>query len=274
MISGGISARAEPGSEPSLWLRIFPSAKTVTTELAARMRSDGIERATLLYVDDSYGSTFAKLFSDKFRGSGGSIQGSVPLPKDTSQPIALPGARTEAVVLIAYPRAGALAVSQLSAAGYDGRWYFGPSLDTEEFVLNTPAGLLDGMVGISPALTADSSKFALEFENRWSGEEPSLAANFYYDSVAVLALALQEADTRLGRLPDAVELAAAIRSVSGPPGNTLTWNELDAGLQQLAGGSAVNYRGISGPIDFDRDGDVAQGLVRFWHIDSGSIIRE
>jgi len=39
MISGGISARAEPGSEPSLWLRIFPSAKTVTTELAARMHN-------------------------------------------------------------------------------------------------------------------------------------------------------------------------------------------------------------------------------------------
>jgi ABC-type branched-subunit amino acid transport system substrate-binding protein len=167
-----------------------------------------------------------------------------------------------------------LAVSQVSAAGYHGRWYFGPSLDSEEFALNTPARLLDGMVGISPALTADSSKFALEFEKRWSGEEPSLAANFYYDSVAVVALALQEANTRLGRPPNATELAASMRSVSGPPGGTLNWNELDLGLKLLASGSAVNYRGISGPIDFDRDGDVAQGLVRFWHIESGSIVRE
>lgn len=274
MISGGISARAEPGSAPSLWLRIFPSAKTVTSELAARMHSDGVQSASLLYVDDGYGSTFASLLTEKFSGLGGSIKNSMPMPKDTSRPIRFPNGATDAVVLIAYPRAGALAVSQLSAGGYDGRWYFGPSLDTEEFVLNTPPGLLDGMIGISPALTADSAKFATKFRDRWSGEEPSLAANFYYDSVAVLALALEEAYSRLGRLPDAQELAVSTRSVSGPPGRTLTWDELDVGLDLLASGSPVNYRGISGPIDFDRDGDVAQGLVRFWRVDNGRIIRE
>jgi hypothetical protein len=90
----------------------------------------------------------------------------------------------------------------------------------------------------------------------------------------VLAFALQEAHTRLGRLPDERELAVSIRSVSGPPGRTVTWNELDVGLAALASGSPVNYRGISGPIDFDQDGDVAQGLVRFWHVENGRIVRE
>lgn len=274
MISGGISARAEPGNEPSLWLRIFPSAKTVTTELAARMRSDGMNSASLLYVDDGYGRTFASLLADKFQALGGVVSDSLPMPRNTSEPIQFPGGMADAVVLVAYPRAGALAVSQLSAGGFDGRWYFGPSLDTEEFVLNTPAGLLEGMVGISPALTADAAEFDEQFRERWSGEQPTLGANFYYDSVAVLALALQEAHTRLGRLPDEQELAVSIRSVSGPPGRTLTWDELAAGLGSLAAGSPVNYRGISGPIDFDRDGDVAQGLVRFWRVERGRIARE
>jgi branched-chain amino acid transport system substrate-binding protein len=274
MISGGISARAESGSEPSLWLRIFPSAKTVTTELAARMWSDGISSASLLYVDDTYGATFASLLAEKFRNQGGVIQDSLPMPKDASAPIRFPNGTPDAVVLIAYPRAGALAVSQLSAGGFKGRWYFGPSLDTEEFVLNTPAGLLDGMTGISPALTADSAKFAEQFRDRWSGEEPTLAANFYYDSVAVLALALQEAHTRLGYFPDERELAVSIRAVSGPPGRTLTWDELQLGLETLSSGSPVNYRGISGPVDFNQDGDVAQGLVRFWHFVNGQIVRE
>jgi ABC-type branched-subunit amino acid transport system substrate-binding protein len=274
MISGGISARAEPGDEPSLWLRIFPSAKTVTRELAARMRSDGVTTASLLYVNDGYGRTFASFLTEKFSELGGTVQDSVPMPEDASAPIRFPNGSPDAVVLIAYPRAGALAVSQLSAGGFDGRWYFGPSLDTEEFVLNTPHGLLDGMIGISPALTADSADFARQFRARWSGEEPTLGANFYYDGVAVLALALQEAETRLGRLPDERELAESLRSVSGPPGRTLTWKELDVGLETLASGSPVNYRGISGPIDFDRDGDVAQGLVRFWFVDNGRIVRE
>jgi neutral amino acid transport system substrate-binding protein len=274
MLSGGISARAEPGSEPSLWLRIFPSAKTVTRELAARMRSDGVDTTAILYVNDGYGTAFASLFAEKFAELGGTVTDSLPMPSDISAPIRFPNGSGEAVVLIAYPRAGALSVSQLSAGGFDGRWYFGPSLDTEEFVLNTPHGLLDGMVGISPALTADSAEFARQFRARWSGEAPTLGANFYYDSVAVLALALQEATMRLGHAPDERELADSIRAVSGPPGRTLTWQELGAGIETLAAGSPVNYRGISGPIDFDRDGDVAQGLVRFWHVDNGRIVRE
>jgi ABC-type branched-subunit amino acid transport system substrate-binding protein len=274
MISGGISARAEPGNEPSLWLRIFPSAKTVTTELAARMRSDGVTSATLLYTDDSYGVTFASLLADKFRALGGVIQDSVPLPEDISGTIEFPNGAADATVLVTYARAGALAVSQLSAGGFGGRWYFGPSLDTEEFVLNTPTGVLEGMVGISPALNADAAKFAEQFRARWQGEEPTLGANFYYDSAVVLAFALQEAKVRLGRMPDERELAVSIRSVSGPPGRTVTWEEVAVGLDTLASGSPVNYRGISGPIDFDQDGDVAQGLVRFWRIEDGRIIRE
>jgi neutral amino acid transport system substrate-binding protein len=274
MISGGISARAEPGNEPSLWLRIFPSAKTVTTELATRMRKDGISTASLLYVDDAYGTTFASLLAEKFRKLGGTIQDSLRMPRDPSEPIRFPNGNAEALVLIAYPLGGALAVSQLSAGGFKGRWYFGPSLDTEEFAWNTPAGLLDGMVGISPALTADSADFAARFRQRWSGDEPALGANFYYDGVAVLALALEEAHTRLGHLPDAKELAVSIRSVSGPPGRIVTWRELDIGLETVASGSPVNYRGISGGVDFDQDGDVAQGLVRFWHVHGGRIVRE
>jgi ABC-type branched-subunit amino acid transport system substrate-binding protein len=273
MISGGISARAEPGSDPSLWLRIFPSAKTVTTELAARMRADGIETASLLYVDDGYGATFQSLLTQKFQGLGGTIQDSLRMPENLSEPIRFPNGNADAVVLIAYPRGAALAVSQLSAGGFRGRWYFGPSLDSEEFVWNTPAGLLDGMVGISPALTADSAEFARRFRERW-GEEPALSANFYYDGVAVLALALQEAHGELGRAPDERELAASIRSVAGPPGRILTWRELDLGLETLASGSPVNYRGISGGVDFDHDGDVAQGLVRFWYVENGRIVRE
>jgi ABC-type branched-subunit amino acid transport system substrate-binding protein len=273
MISGGISARAEPGSDASLWLRIFPSAKTVTAELAKRMRGDGVKTASLLYVNDGYGATFASLLAEKFQGLGGTIQDSLRMPSNLSEPIRFPNGKADAVVLIAYPRGAALAVSQLSAGGFRGRWYFGPSLDSEEFVWNTPAGLLDGMVGISPALTADSADFARRFRQRWA-EEPALSANFYYDGVAVLALALQEAHAELGRQPDGRELAASIRSVSGPPGRIVTWRELDVGLSTLATGSPVNYRGISGGVDFDHDGDVAQGLVRFWHVDNGRIVRE
>jgi ABC-type branched-subunit amino acid transport system substrate-binding protein len=273
MISGGITARAEAGAEPSLWFRIFASAKAVTAELAQRLARDGRLAASVLYVDDSYGATFASYFAARFTALGGQVEHSLPIPERISS-LAFPGEPPKTLVLVAYPRTGALAVRQLAATGYSGAWYLAPSLDSEEFLLNTPPGYLNGMVGISPALTADFAEFADLYQARFQRGEPSLGANFYYDSVAVLALALAEAHQRLGRSPNAAELAGSVRSVSAPAGQTVTWRELDAGLQAVAAGVKVNYRGISGPIDFDTDGDVAQGLVRFWHFQDGQIVRE
>lgn len=273
MISGGITARASGGIDASLWFRIFASAKTVAAELASRMVRDKITSTSLLYVDDSYGNTFSSLFAAKYKALGGTVVDSLAIPANVSA-LKLTGPAPPSLVLVAYPRTGALAVQQLSATGFSGRWYFAPSLDSEQFLLNTAPGLLNGMVGISPALTADFAEFSADFESRWQRGEPSLGANFYYDSVAVLALALQEAYQHLGRAPNASELATSVRSVSGPAGQTITWKELDVGLRAVAAGAKVNYRGISGPIDFDADGDVAQGLVRFWHVQDGAIVRE
>jgi len=273
MISGGITARAEAGAEPSLWFRIFASAKSVTAELAQRMVRDGTLTTSVLYVDDSYGVTFASFFKIKFEALGGKVVDVLPIPANVSA-LAFPGGTPTALVLVAYPSTGALAVQQLAATRYAGPWYFAPTLDSEEFLLNTPPGYLDGMVGISPALTADFAEFSNLFQARFQSGEPSLGANFYYDSVAVLALALAEANQRLGRTPTAAELAASVRSVSAPAGQTVTWRELDVGLHAVAAGQKVNYRGISGPIDFDTDGDVAQSLVRFWRFHDGHLVRD
>jgi neutral amino acid transport system substrate-binding protein len=273
MISGGITARAEAGAEPSLWFRIFASAKSVTAELAQRMVRDGRKTTSVLYVDDSYGATFASFFKARFELLGGKVVDSLPIPENVSA-LAFPGGPPKALVLISYPSTGAVAVQQLAATRYTGPWYFAPSLDSDEFLLNTPPGYLDGMVGISPALTADFAEFTELFEARFRQGAPSLGANFYYDSVAVLALALEEAHRNLGRAPSAAELAASVRSVSAPAGQTVTWRELDSGLRAGAAGVKVNYRGISGAIDFDTDGDVAQGLVRFWRCQDGHVIRE
>lgn len=273
MISGGITARAESGAEPSLWFRIFASAKSVTSELANRIMRDGQRTMSVLYVDDSYGTTFAALFQARFSALGGQVVDSLPLPDNVSS-LTFPSGPPKSVLLIAYPGKGAVAVQQMAATGYSGPWYLAPSLDSEEFVLNTPPGYLDGTVGISPALTADFAEFAELYRTRFQRGDPSLGANFYYDSAAVLALALAEAHRQLGRLPDATELAASVRSVSAPAGQTVTWRELEAGLRAVADGVKVNYRGISGAIDFNTDGDVAQGLVRFWHLQDRRIVRE
>ena len=169
MISGGISARAEPGKEPSLWLRIYPSAKTVTARLASRMIDDGVTETSLLMLSDGYGSTFATFFSLKSTALGGKILDSITLPDDGSA-VSFAKGLPASLVLLAYPRAGARPCNRSRQPGFRGRWYLGPTLESEEFLLNTPPGVLDGMVGITgPSDASVADQFRARF-----GQDPSL----------------------------------------------------------------------------------------------------
>ena len=86
--------------------------------------------------------------------------------------------------------------------------------------------------------------------------------------------ALQSAYASLQCCLTVQELAVHVRSVSGPPGETITWSELDNWSMRCARGSWSTTAASRAPIDFDNDGDVAQGLVRFWKVQGGEVVRE
>lgn len=77
-----------------------------------------------------------------------------------------------------------------------------------------------------------------------------------YDQLVVLALAMEACGCR-----DAAGLAQAIRRVAGPPG-VLVHGPAD-GLDLLRKGRSVDYEGVSGPLDFDRRGDVLVAFALF-----------
>lgn len=142
---------------------------------------------------------------------------------------------------------------------------FGPPGD------RVPASVLERIRGTGPATPAGSTfdLFANAYENAYgfSPQDSAFSANAY-DAVYLVAVA---AAATQGRAPGGKDLRAGLLQLQAtgeavPVGRA---SYLSAVAQMQAGG--VRLVGASGPLDFDDQGDPANGAFEEWRIDtSGS----
>jgi ABC-type branched-subunit amino acid transport system substrate-binding protein len=281
LISGGaVSLRSEQSAEG--WYRIVPTAPRLGQVLAARMRVDQVEHIVTIAGDDTVARGFAEVLAEEFVMGGGNVLGSHTVqPGQPSygelilnvlnQLQSVPDART-ALVLSVNPQAASSIVQDWAALGREDTWYLSPSLRSDEFIRNVPPGLHDKMIGVSVGLPSDADEFAGVYAERWEGDFATTNAYFYFDATVLLALAYSAA-AESGRLADisAVQAGQLLEAVSGPSGDLLDWQELELGLELVREGQSINYRGASGPVDFNSMGNTSAGIGRLWQIVNGRI---
>jgi ABC-type branched-subunit amino acid transport system substrate-binding protein len=258
------------------WFRIVPTAKQMSGALADQMIADTIGRLAIIYVPDAYGMAFSRLAAAEFTARQGTVVAMAQLTGDVSQGELVRNvvaAKPDAILLVAYPAAGATVVQEWALVRRTERWYFAPSLRSDVFALNLPPGLLDGMIGISAGLASDARNFDRDFERRWNGEDPSPNAHYYFDAMMLAGLSYRSAFALAGgkRRPTSAELSAALIAVSGPGGTIRTWQDVGQSLRTLEKGGDIDYRGITGPVNFSPDGSVPQGFVQKWTIRESAI---
>jgi ABC-type branched-subunit amino acid transport system substrate-binding protein len=274
-ISGGaVSLESSTGIND--WFRIVPTAKRLSGALADQMVADQVGKLAIIYVPDSYGRAFSELAAEEFQKRGGHVVSMALLEDDLAIGAVVRGvvaAGPDAILLVAYPNAGAAVVQEWALVGKTERWYFAPSLRSEIFALNIPPGLLDGMIGISAGLAADARNFARDFEARWNGETPTPNAHYYFDAMLLAGMAYRSASFMAGgmRRPTSQELATALVAISGPGGTIRTWQDVGPALRALEKGQDIDYRGLSGPVNFSPDGSVPLGFVQKWTIRAGAV---
>jgi ABC-type branched-subunit amino acid transport system substrate-binding protein len=290
LVEGGGIVQILPGiTVPSIavvdvnyWFKIMPSAEVTGCAWAQRLYDDGRRRIVILYEGDEFSRNLAdgvakalgllqytgQVFAITFDPAASDSYGQVLSSVYEQAP--------DAVVLIASAKAGASLVNDWGGPSVvPFKWYFGPSLNTSEFVDNTLPGELEGMIGISPAIPeATSDAFAAEYSKRWAGEYPLISAYAYYDAVAILALAWESAAFASGGPPARQEIRDHIERVSRPPGVVVKWNEIGRGLALLRDGIEVNYQGASSQVDLASSGaiDTDIALFRFWAIRDNQIV--
>jgi neutral amino acid transport system substrate-binding protein len=280
------SPRAGGRTAAAKWFHIAPGPRLLGCMMGARLYKDG--RARVIVVDENdpflfaFASSAVRNYNTLFKQGVDAYRTTATLlPFQSAQKSyadlidSVARRNADSLVLMGYPESAAKIVAGWDVQGNGAPLYLTPTLQTKAFQLNCPAGSLEGAVGIGVDLAADHDEFARAFAARWSGEEPMPMAYFYYDAMVLWALALQAAYTQVGSAPDRMDVESQLIQVSKAGPNSVTWDEVEKGLELARAGAGINYRGASGNLDLGDDGElVAKTSATFWKIRGEEFVAE
>src|SRR6056297_687463 len=235
-------------------LRMSPSGRSQSLALSNSIADDGYDEVAVTYVNNDYGQSLTDAFVDAYDGD---VVYNTPHDQDQQSYSGviseMNGSGADAWLFVTYQAEFATMVNEVFSSGYEAQFYGADSVSGDNVLENTPEGSIDGMKIVVPSAPVEEEnyqQFAAEFEEAY-GEQPTSWSAYAYDCVVNAALAIQAADEFT-----ASALQDTVRRVSGPEGETVT--SFAAASEILADGGGpddVDYQGVSGPIDFNEDGD-------------------
>ncbi|MFC7070870.1 ABC transporter substrate-binding protein [Halobaculum lipolyticum] len=235
-------------------LRMSPTGSTQSSGLADIISEDGYDSVALAWVNNDYGQGLAEAFRESFDGEIAYDQ-----PHDQGQSSysstvsGMANSGADAWLFITYQPEFTTMAQEAYSNGYEAQFYGADSVAGPDVLGNTPEGSLDGMKIVTPSAAIDQDNyqaFASEFESEY-GEAPTSWSAFAYDCVVTAALSIATADEFTG-----AALQETVRDVTRPEGEEVfTFAEAMDVLGDDGTPSDIDYQGVSGPIDFDENGD-------------------
>jgi branched-chain amino acid transport system substrate-binding protein len=243
-------------SERSGLLRMSPSGSAKGKALAKLVSDDGHGSVAVTYVNNDYGQGLSAVFEQEFSGD-------VPVnePHDQGQSSysgvisKMADSGADAWLFIAYAEEFTVMVNEAYEKGLTEQYdlYGAESTIADEILENTPEGSHDGMTGITESAPVDQQNYK-DFRSRFEdehGENPTVWSAYAYDAMVVSALSIHLASDFEGPA-----LTEVVEDLTRPDGTNVTTFE-EAVTEVDAGGdpSAIDYQGVSGPIDLNGQGD-------------------
>ncbi len=125
---------------------------------------------------------------------------------------------------------------------------------------------VEGFKSTTPCALPDPPERKDEFEKRFDPEEfPSLQFTVHtYDAVVAVALAALSAKSE-----DPSKYVSEMAEVTAGENRCLTYAECAAALtDETVANDDINYEGVSGPIEFDENGDIGAGCYSVYTYDA------
>jgi branched-chain amino acid transport system substrate-binding protein len=243
-------------------LRMSPSGRSQSIALADIIMEDGYEEVAVTYINDEFGESLTDAFVDAYEGEVVFNRAHDGEQATYSGVLSdMNASDADAWLFITYQEEFATQVNNMFESGYDPQLYGADSNRGETVINNTPEGSINGMKVVEPSAPVEEEnyqQFASDYEDEY-GEEPTVWSAFAYDCVVTAALSIQAADEFTGPALDEV-----VRDVTRPEGEQVTsYADAQAILAEGGSPSDVDYQGVSGPIDFDENGDPAGSLQVF-----------
>jgi ABC-type branched-subunit amino acid transport system substrate-binding protein len=249
------------------WFKLTPSVNYLACAIAKRMLDDGVVTASTVTDADAYSVRFASAFAQIFTALGGQSVRSLQIPTKSADLSAILRGAGETSVLITSPATATELLQQQIVKGQTMKWYLGPTLNNPEVLRNLPEGALEGTTGFSPDFGSQAAAFDSYFGLATSST-PLPGAHYYYDAVALLALAVAEALAQEGAIPGPAALKSHLIHVASDGGEVIAFDQIAKGLALVKSGAKVQYQGAAGTNPLDDLGDSTQSQVAIWQITS------
>ena len=269
LLPGLTSPQFHDPSSNAAWFHLSPSPDYLACALAKRMFKDGITKANAITDSDDYSGSFATIFGRVFSDMGGTLLPGLQLSPDRSSFgevfATIERFSPDATILLASPSVAAGFLQEWAVRGKVGKWYLGPPLNNPALLRNVPAGVLEGIEGISPDLGVNAAAFDTYFEAE-TAVPPLAGSHYYYDAVAMLALAIAAGIAETGAIPNPATFKNRLQNVTSTPGQIISFDNLATGLAQIAAGEKVTYSGAAGSYVLNTLGDSVENRATIWRI--------
>lgn len=235
-------------------LRMSPTGRVQSGALAQLIADDGYDSVAVTYINNDYGQGITDAFVDAWDGDVAYNQSHDQGQSSYSSVVSgMANSDADAWLFITYQPEFSTMAQEAYSSGYDAQFYGADSAKGPNILENTPEGSLDGMKIVAPSAAIDQEnyqQFASRFEDEY-GNAPTAWSAYAYDCVVTAALSIHTANRFT---PSALQ--NTVREVTRPEGETVqTYADAVEVLGDDGSASDVDYDGVSGPIDFDENGD-------------------
>lgn len=260
---------------PPWWWRTVPDDLLETFAVVKGTLDMGASKAAIIGVENQASKSINAQIEKIAKKAGLEITKTVTLPTGTSQASSTTekalSSNPEKVIVTAETGQVPSILKTMLQNGYSSSDAFitSEAKSSETFKQVSDSEIIEGAWAISASANTTSEKYqnwAKRYKKARNIDSINAFAPPAYDATNVLALAMHTAGSTEGK-----EVAKQMRPITNSPGTKVT--TFKAGRDALDNGEKINYSGITGPINFDKYGNVSgsfavyQATKNKWKVD-------
>jgi len=266
---------ARTGKTAGYWFRTAPSDALQGVAMAKVALDAGFHKVAVLYLNNAYGQGLSNEFAHAFTRLGGTVtQNVVYNPSQPSYRSEVDKAMkpaADALFLIGYPGDGTTIAREWISSGGVQKFLLPDGLESQDFVNDVGAQYMKSVHGTAPGsvTTPSLETFRQEYKKKF-GDLPTQAyIPNAYDGTVLIGLAMDYAGST-----DGTAIRDSLRKVTDPKGEKIYAGaaELRKAEQLIAQKKPVQYIGASGPLQFDKYGDIDAPMV-VWSVDNAGKVK-
>jgi len=235
-------------ADNGLYFRTAPPDTFQGAVLGQLMAKNGATNAVFLNLDDAYGNGLAKYGIAAFSGTSTQVVYNPQAAEFSADVAKAKAAKPDAIAIIGFDETTKV-LTELIKQGLGPNkvktYLVDGNLSTQAYK-DLPKGIMKGVKATLPGVLAsdDLKKKLLEVDAKLT--DFSYAPESY-DAVVLIALAAEQ-----GKGTDGKTIAANLKSVSSGGTKCTSFKECK---DLIAAGTDIDYDGVSGPVEFDDNGD-------------------